>query len=135
LIVLSLKLKRWFGWLALVALASQAGLPTLRIATARAGELRAEAVLATSLCSKPASSFADGVAALLNPWQQHSSKKQHHHCDSCLQNVDGASFILHAYARAFAPPQSNSCFADFAGVRAKFQQALIPPSRGPPPNA
>jgi hypothetical protein len=81
-------MRRWFTWLALVALLAQAGLPTLRMATAGAGELRAEAILATALCSKPALSIADRIAALLNPWKQHGSKAKHQHCDSCPQSID-----------------------------------------------
>ena len=133
--MLPLKLKRWFAWFALLGLAAQAGLPTLRVATTSAGELRAEAILATSLCSKPVLSLADGVDALLNPWQQHGSKQQHHHCDFCLQNVDATPFINGAQARAFVPPRSKFSFTDFVGVRSKFQFALFPPLRGPPVNS
>ncbi len=75
--------RRWFAWLALVGLITQAALPTLRVATANAGELRAEAILATALCSKPTLNVADRIAALLNPWNQHSAEAKHQHCDSC----------------------------------------------------
>jgi hypothetical protein len=110
----------------------QAGLPTLRIAAANAGQLRAEAVLATSLCSKPAFSLAGGVDALLRPWQEHGSKKQHHHCDSCLQNVDASAFIDGSQISFRVSLKSSYELSDFVGVAFKFQSTLFPPPRGPP---
>ncbi len=130
--MLSVRIKRWFACLALFVLVMQAGLPTLRIAIANAGELRAEAILATSLCSTPAFSLADGVDALLRPWQEHGSKKQHHHCESCLQNVDALAFINDARVGFRVSPNASIEFSDLVGVALKFQSALFPPSRGPP---
>jgi Protein of unknown function (DUF2946) len=132
LIVLSLRISRRFAWLALFALVLQAGLPTLRIAAAKAGELRAESILATSLCSKPAFSLADGVDALLRPWQEHGSKKQHHHCDSCLQNVDAPAFIDSSQTSFRVSLKSTGEFSDLLGVALEFQSSRFPPPRGPP---
>ncbi|MEO6023193.1 MAG: DUF2946 family protein [Burkholderiales bacterium] len=117
--------------LALFAMLLQALLPGLRMMSASAGELRAEAVLATVLCSKQKVSSAERVAALLNPWQQHTSKSKHRHCDSCLQ---GGTFVaavchhvgLHGFnTKAEAVPFNFP--ASFASA-----SALIPPSRAPP---
>ncbi len=130
--MLSLKINRRFAWLALFALVVQAGLPALRIAAANAGELRAEAILATSLCSKPAFSLADGLDALLRPWQEHGSKKQHHHCDSCLQNVDASALIHSSKASFCVSLKSKVEFRDLLGVAFEFQSSRFPPPRGPP---
>jgi Protein of unknown function (DUF2946) len=126
--------RRWFAWVALFALVAQAGLPTLRVATASAGELRAEAILATALCSKPTLSIADSIAALLSPWKQHSSKATHQHCDYCPPSIDApiatargaGNFIVSAHANRFVAASLDGWFA--------CAIALVPPSRAPPLN-
>jgi Protein of unknown function (DUF2946) len=124
--------KRWFVWLALIVLLTQTGLPTLRLATASAGELRAEAILATALCSKPTVTFADGINALLNPWQQHSSKGKHQHCDFCLQNVDAAIDVAGGvYTPIYYPDVNLSTEAAF-GTWFTSVLTLVPPPRAPP---
>jgi Protein of unknown function (DUF2946) len=127
-----IRTRRWFAWLVLAALLFQAGLPTLRLSTAQAGELRAQAILATALCSKPAQSVADGIAALLDPWQQHNAKAKHHHCDSCRQSLDApltveanASFVSLLFAVRNVVP-------DYFSVWFSPSRTLAPPSRGPP---
>jgi hypothetical protein len=124
--------RRWFGWLALAAIVAQAGLPTLHIATANAGALRAEAVLATALCSKPTLGIADKIDALLNPWKQHRSKNKHHHCDSCPQTTDAPLAMVNG-ASIF----SVSSIAPFAIARLPeawiaSARTRVPPSRAPP---
>jgi Protein of unknown function (DUF2946) len=130
--MICLHTKRWSAWLVLAALLFQAGLPTLRLSTAQAGELRAQAILATALCSKPALSVADGIAALLDPWQLHNAKAKHHHCDSCRQNLDAplaveadASFVSFLFAvRNEVPDYTPAWFLPSC--------TLAPPSRAPP---
>lgn len=124
--------KRWFAWMALAALLCQAGLPTLRLSAAQAGELRAQAILATALCSKPALSVADGIAALLDPWRQHNAKSKHYHCDSCRQNLDApfaveadASFVSFLFAVRNGVP-------DYTPVWFSPSRSRAPPSRAPP---
>lgn len=124
--------RRWFAWLALVALVAQVGLPTLRMATASAGELRAEAILATALCSKPALSIADSIAALLNPWKQHSSKVKHQHCDSCPQSIDAPAAMASGAVNFIVFPNASLTVAASLGVWFASAPALVPPSRAPP---
>lgn len=124
--------RRWFGWLALVSFITQAGLPTLQVATASAGELRAEAILATALCSKPTLSLADRIAALFNPWQQHSSKAKHQHCDSCPQSIDTPAAIAGGTHNSVDFPNADLFVAASFGVWFASVLALVPPSRGPP---
>ncbi len=124
--------RRWFAWLALVALITQAGLPTLRVATASAGELRAQAILATALCSKPTLSVADRIAALLDPWNQHSSKAKHQHCDSCPQSIDAPAEIAGRTHHSADFPNADLTVAASFGVWFASALALVPPSRGPP---
>lgn len=123
---------RRFAWLALVALVAQAGLPTLRLATASAGELRAEAILATALCSKPALSIADRIAALLSPWKQHSSKAKYQHCDSCPQSIDAPAAIASGSGNFVVFPNANLVVVASLGVWFAAALALVPPSRAPP---
>lgn len=125
-------LRRWFAWLALVALVAQAGLPTLRVAAASAGELRAEAILATALCSKPALSLADRIAALFSPWKQHSSKAKHQHCDACLQNIDAPAALASGADNFIVFPHANLVVAASLGIWFASAVALVPPSRAPP---
>ena len=125
--------RRWFAWFALVGLIAQVGLPTLRVATASAGELRAKAILATALCSKPTLSVADRIAALLNPWNQHSSKAKHQHCDSCPQNIDAPAAIADGTHKSADFPNADLTVAASFGVWFASALALVPPSRGPPP--
>jgi hypothetical protein len=124
--------RRWFAWLALVGLIAQAALPSLRVTTANAGELRAEAILATSLCSKPTLSVADRIAALLNPWNQHSSKAKHQHCDSCPQSIDVPAAITGGAGQSTDFPNTDLTVAKAFGVWFASALALVPPSRAPP---
>lgn len=124
--------KYWFARLVLAALLFQVGLPTLRLSTAQAGELRAQAILATALCSKPALSVADGVAALLDLWQQHNAKAKHHHCDSCGQNLD-APFAIEANAWFVAVLfVAGDVVPDYTPVWFFSARNLAPPPRAPP---
>ncbi|MEO5862431.1 MAG: DUF2946 family protein [Burkholderiales bacterium] len=124
--------RRWFAWLALAAFLAQAGLPTLRVATASAGELRAEAILTTALCSKPALSIADRIAALLRPWKQHSSKAKHQHCDSCLQSTDAPIATASWSGNFIVSSKANLTIAASLGVWFASALTLLPPSRAPP---
>lgn len=124
--------RRWFAWLALVGLITQAALPALRVATANVGELRAEAMLATALCSKPTLNVADRIAALLNPWNQHSAEAKHQHCDSCLQNIDAPFTIAEGARDSSDFSSSDLTVAASFGVWFGSAPALVPPSRGPP---
>jgi hypothetical protein len=127
-----LNTRRWFAWLALVGLITQAGLPTLRVATASAGELRAEAVLATALCSKPTLNVADRIAALLNPWKQHSSKVKYQHCDSCLHSIDAPVAMASEVGDVALSSVSNHSASKLPGVWFASPLNLVPPSRAPP---
>ncbi len=124
---------RWFAWLALVALVAQAALPTVRLATSSAGELRAEAILATALCSKPVLSTANGIAALLSPWQQHSSEAKHQHCDSCPQSTDAPAAVANEAGNFIVSPNARLAVAVSLGICFASAIALVPPSRAPPP--
>ena len=128
----SASIRRWFTWFALVALVAQAGLPTLRVATASAGELRVEAILATALCSKPALSIADRIAALLNPWKPHSSKAKYHHCDSCPQGIDAPAAAGSGTGNFIVSPNASLTVAASLGVWFAAALAFVPPSRAPP---
>jgi len=124
---------RWFAWLALVALVAQAGLPTVRMATSSAGELRAEAILTTALCSKPALSIADRIAALLSPWQQHSSKAKHQHCDSFPQSIDSPAAVANGAGHFVVSPNAKLAIGVSLGICFASAIALVPPSHAPPP--
>lgn len=127
-----IRTKCWFAWVVLAALLFQAGLPTLRLSAAQAGELRAQAILATALCSKPALSVADGIAALLDPWQQHNAKSKHHHCDSCRQNLD-APFAREASAWFVGVLfVAGDEVPDYSPVWFFYARNLVPPLRAPP---
>ena len=126
-----LTLNQRIATLALFALLLQALLPGLRMVSASPGELRAEAVLATVLCGKQKVSSADRVAALLNPWQQHTSKSKHRHCDSCPQGGTFAAAIGHHVALPDFTPIDDTVPFRFATSFASVLE-LIPPSRAPP---
>lgn len=130
--MIRIRTKLWFAWLVLAALLFQAGLPTLRLSTAQAGELRAHAILATALCSKPALSVVDGMAALLDPWQKHNAKAKHTHCDSCGQNLDAP--FAHAVTTSFVSFLfvANDEKPDCTAVWFYSARNLVPPSRAPP---
>ena len=123
---------RWFAWFALLGMITQAALPTIRVATTSVGELRAEAILATALCSKPQQSVADRIAALLNPWNQHSSKAKHQHCDSCPQSIDIPFAIVDGTPAPTDFYNSNVTAGVSVGVWFASTAALVPPPRGPP---
>jgi hypothetical protein len=125
-----LGMRRWYALLALVALLSQALLPTLRLATLPAGELRAEAILTTALCSKPNLSVADRVDALLNPWKQHDSKQ--HHCDACPKNVDAPVALVVTVPKLAVFSDARAVVHAIPSARFTFARALVPPSRAPP---
>lgn len=124
--------RRWLAWVALAVFTLQTGLPTLRLATASAGALRAEAILATSLCSKPTLGLADKIDALLSPWQQHRAKGKYQHCDSCPQNVDAPVAVLSATNHFSDLTSANLIFARSPVVSFAPPVTVIPPSRAPP---
>lgn len=124
--------RRWLAWAALAVFTLQTGLPTLRLATASAGALRAEAILATALCSKPTLGLADKIDALLNPWQQHRAKGKYQHCDSCPQNVDAPAAVLSATNHFSDFSSANLLVVLSPGVSFASPVTVIPPSRAPP---
>jgi hypothetical protein len=123
---------RWIAWFALVALIAQVELPALRMITAHAGELRADAVLATALCSKPTTNIVDGIEALLSPWKQHKAKIKHQLCDTCCQTADFPEAGADGRQRYIFSSAGNSSVADEHYIWFSSVSARIPPSRGPP---
>ena len=128
----SAKTRRHIASVALFALLLQVLLPSLRLLSTSAGELRAEAVLATALCSKPSVTLADHVAALLNPWQQHDTKSKTKHCDSCPQSGASIALVLtNDFSVADFVAQIIVAATNVPEIRA-HAAAPPPPARAPP---
>ena len=125
-------LRRWLAWAAIFSVLAQAGLPALRMAIASAGALRAEAVLATVLCSKPALSVADGIDALLGPWKQHDAKSHHQHCTACPQNIDAPAAMASRLIEFLVSKVAKLSVPDLPYVWFASAPPRVPPSRAPP---